>query len=865
VAAAGAPVTAPVTDPTAAPIPKRNRRDAEAFLQLLGGGFDARFTFQTFDDSPAKRKELAHIFHGTFADRADELRRANDDRAGVFVTVNETDGAGRMYSNVKRVRALFVDLDGAPLQPILEASAAPHIIVESSSDRWHAYWLVSDCALEQFRALQKGLIAKFGGDKSIHDLPRVMRVPGFIHAKGAAFCSRIHQLNERPTYAVTDLVAALALDTSEPERARAAAPARSALTSSETDILDDLRDALRAIPSDDYDVWIRIGMALKTMGEAAASLWIEWSSKSPKFDMKAASDRWTTFRPEQTDHRVVFAEAKRFGWDPRKAPSLERRRTSSRPEEPPRHTERPADMPPESPTQEQLAPDKTPEGLVSRFELIYGTRSVWDTLLKMPMGFNAFADMVGRDAAKAWLDGGKRRMRMGVGTGLSERKKRKGGKGGDGGSVDLVALTKVDDMLPRYALVYGYEAVFDHQKRMELTLGALRAYCGLKAVRDWGDHPRRQVVDQEQVVFNPRRPLDDLTICNLWGGWPTEPAAGTPADQDFVDRWLKVLHYVTGESEVLTDWILKWIAYPLRYPGAKLTTSIIMHGPEGSGKNTIWNAVRRIYGRYGIQIMQTQLEQQWCDWISAKLFIVGNEVLHRQEQVQQKGRLKTLISDPTVRVERKFLPGRQEENFANMVFLSNELQPLSLDEGDRRFLVIWTPPPHPDGFDFYRGLGEDTMPDSAVQALYHYLLTKVELADFSPHTKPPMTEAKQDLIEASLESQDRFVRDWLSGTLPITLRPCKSQHLYRAYLTWCRENGERFPKPENKFAARAKKVLRGGVRWYADHTAGTGRRQCRSYVPVGMEPGAEEKVEVWLGQHFEAFRDQLQGWLDAPL
>jgi hypothetical protein len=42
----------------------------------------------------------------------------NREGAGVFVTVNETDLKGRTAKNITSVRAVFVDLDGAPLEPV---------------------------------------------------------------------------------------------------------------------------------------------------------------------------------------------------------------------------------------------------------------------------------------------------------------------------------------------------------------------------------------------------------------------------------------------------------------------------------------------------------------------------------------------------------------------------------------------------------------------------------------------------------------------------------------------------------------------------------------------------------------------------
>jgi hypothetical protein len=41
------------------------------------------------------------------------------------------------------VRALFLDLDGAPLEPVL-LHATPHIITESSPGRFHPYYRVQE-------------------------------------------------------------------------------------------------------------------------------------------------------------------------------------------------------------------------------------------------------------------------------------------------------------------------------------------------------------------------------------------------------------------------------------------------------------------------------------------------------------------------------------------------------------------------------------------------------------------------------------------------------------------------------------------------------------------------------------------------
>ncbi len=187
-------------------------QSAQRFLDWLAPG-DA-VTFQTFGEGQAKgARELNRILHGSLAEHAQTLAALNRRGAGVYWMVNAGDLKGRKTQNVQRIRALFVDLDGAPLEPVQAAPLAPHAIVETSPQRWHAYWRVSDCPLAEFTPLQVALAARFDADKTVHDLPRVLRLPGFHHRKQGRFRSHLIALCDSSPYKLADFRAAFALDT----------------------------------------------------------------------------------------------------------------------------------------------------------------------------------------------------------------------------------------------------------------------------------------------------------------------------------------------------------------------------------------------------------------------------------------------------------------------------------------------------------------------------------------------------------------------------------------------------------------------------------------------------------------------------
>jgi hypothetical protein len=117
---------------------------------------------------------------------ADKLLLNIENGFEVFLTVNLTDGTGTKTVNVTGVRALYLDFDDTSqdnLAIIETMPLAPNLVVNSSKGKFHCYWRVDDCPLDQFTKLQKALAAKYNGDPSVSDLPRIMRLAGSYNLK----------------------------------------------------------------------------------------------------------------------------------------------------------------------------------------------------------------------------------------------------------------------------------------------------------------------------------------------------------------------------------------------------------------------------------------------------------------------------------------------------------------------------------------------------------------------------------------------------------------------------------------------------------------------------------------------------------
>lgn len=395
------------------------------------------------------------------------------------------------------------------------------------------------------------------------------------------------------------------------------------------------------------------------------------------------------------------------------------------------------------------------------------------------------------------------------------------------------------DMIRHISLIYGTDTVWDARERLQMKLSHLRHIVGRELFKAWDEHPARKVA--KGLVFEPSGVVPENHV-NLFDGFPIAP--GTQGARGCA----KILHHIyrlCGLRDAEFEWLIRWMAYPLQNPGAKMATSVIMHGAEGTGKSLIWDrVVGAIYGKYAITVGQMQIESQFTGWQSCKCFAQCEEVVARNEQAHYKGRLKHLVSGTTLIINEKQLPAREENNHLNTVFLSNSDKPLSLDLGDRRYLVLKIMDV-PDQAYFDDLLAE--IDADGVAEFYGHLLA-LDMNGFNGHTKPPLNEEKRNLIGLDMPNTQLFYDDWKDGLLDLTYGCAPKGLLYAAYRKWCEQRNE-YKQRDRDFSSTLRRYMaedRVDIRLPDDFKD---RKTVRCWVPVGLRnnvgaDGFARRVEV---------------------
>ena len=391
-------------------------------------------------------------------------------------------------------------------------------------------------------------------------------------------------------------------------------------------------------------------------------------------------------------------------------------------------------------------------------------------------------------------------------------------RGGGGNRQALKSMLTIDEAIARFCFVYGGKGtMFDNQEHCLIPKADVLDILPEHGWRDMRAH--KTVVRLDEVGFDPAG-TDPRILCNLYGGWPTEPKEGD------CSKLLELLRYLCSnevDPEAVYSWVIRWLALPIQRPGAKMQTSCVFHGPQGTGKNLFFESIMAIYGEYGRIVDQAAIEDKFNDWASRKLFLIADEVVARTELFHVKNKLKSFITGEWIRINPKNVAAHDERNHVNIVFLSNESTPLVLEHDDRRYMVIHTP----DKLDaeFYRAVRAE-IDNGGVAALHHHLKT-IDLDGFDVWTKPLKTRAKIHLIEAGLDSVSSFLRDWYTGDIEkAPFCPCTISQLFVHYQKYCAATNEKAPRNRKQFIAE----LRMQPGWRVGP------------FPVRVAPGIDERT-----------------------
>ncbi len=327
--------------------------------------------------------------------------------------------------------------------------------------------------------------------------------------------------------------------------------------------------------------------------------------------------------------------------------------------------------------------------------------------------------------------------------------------------IGSVVRHKTGDVVkPGPEFTYAFTSTVE---KAELRPNGSVDYTTVSAGRPWLEWPLRATV--ESVTYDPAQPalsrfVDPATgdlMFNTWPGWGTNKKL-VPIKGD-VAPFLDMMRYLfTGAPPEAMIWMIKWLGYPIKHPGAKLRTAAIIHGVgERTGKSSIGYTMKEIYGPGFIEISQEDFHSAFNTWQVRRQLVMCDDMTGVDKH-QNVDSLKKRISQKEVYVNEKNKPNYTLPDKSNFFFTSNRPSAIAVAEQDSRFFVhrVEVDPRPREWWDGYYHWLRDM---GGAAAIFHYFLTDVDYADFNPYGDAFVTTAKENMKEASRSGLEQFVHD----------------------------------------------------------------------------------------------------------
>jgi hypothetical protein len=260
----------------------------------------------------------------------------------------------------------------------------------------------------------------------------------------------------------------------------------------------------------------------------------------------------------------------------------------------------------------------------------------------------------------------------------------------------------------------------------------------------WLTSPERREVDR--VVYEPENVYaghGDLRIYNVWRGFSRE------ARQGKCDLMLQHLQQVICRGNRLHFlYLLRWMAHLVQHPGTAPGVVVVLKSRlEGTGKTTVGQWLCSMFGDHGMMLnTPAQLVGKFNAHLENKSLIVVNEPSWAGDK-DAAAKLKSMVTDPTLTIERKHGGIYSLPNVLHFLFTTNADWAVPAGAGARRFFVLDVDPAKAGDADYFNALYAEA-DNGGIEALLH-TLQRVNLVGFSPAVLP-ITEALREQQEMSL-------------------------------------------------------------------------------------------------------------------
>lgn len=214
-----------------------------------------------------------------------------------------------------------------------------------------------------------------------------------------------------------------------------------------------------------------------------------------------------------------------------------------------------------------------------------------------------------------------------------------------------------------------------------------------------------------------------------------------------------------GGEGPLFEYTIKWLARMVQQPHEVGGTVLALRSGQGAGKNIVIECLTRYFGAHAVTCTKPEDLVGFNDHLGTAVMVFLNEATWGGSKAME-GPIKALITDPTLFVERKFMPKFSIANCTHLVIATNNDWAVPVGMDDRRFVMMDLKPVDPEVHAEYFAALDASIKQGADRAFVYFLLNEVDLEGFN-HRKLPQQKNASTKLDHKLRTADPITKWWI--------------------------------------------------------------------------------------------------------
>ena len=302
-------------------------------------------------------------------------------------------------------------------------------------------------------------------------------------------------------------------------------------------------------------------------------------------------------------------------------------------------------------------------------------------------------------------------------------------------------------------------------------------------------------------------------IYNMWRPFAGELFTGEyEKNNEALQMVLKHICILCNNEKAVYEYIINFIAQMIQFPETKTIVPTLI-SKQGAGKGSLIKLCTKMLGAEKVIETTEPSRDVWGQFngMMVNSFLVNLNELSKRETMESEGKIKGLITDPTLTINNKGINQFKIKSHHRFIITTNDEEGgMKTTDDDRRNLIIRSSDELIGNKEYFSKLHDYLEDEAVIRTCYDYFKSIPDMDKFG-QIPIPQTEYQNECKKLSTSPIDLWLEDLTRSNMDETVVELTGKEAYQYFNQFVMENNIKFNTTPLKLGVKLTNMKIDGV------------------------------------------------------